>query len=142
MSDMDGGFKTFGEFARAVMAATPRVVPTPRAPDPSPDPLHDHVPRRVTLWDAVSGAVVTVDSTENLWWWTEGNGSCDCNREEFFPEVEVDDDLRYCSGCKRFLVVASDPVLDWVVGPNDKYPAQLQAQAEQMRQQMEAARGE
>ena len=100
--------------------------------DEPPDLVHAPIPRRVTLWDAISGATVTVDSTENLWWWTEGNGSCDCNRADFFPDVEVLDDTGYCVGCKRFLVVSAAPPLDWVVDANDGYPAELQQRAREM----------
>jgi hypothetical protein len=96
-----------------------------------PDPVHAHIRRRVTLWDAVTGAVVTVESTENLWWWTEGSGSCDCNRSDFFPEVEEPDDTGHCIGCKRFLVVKADPPLDWVVDANDGYPDELRQAAQQ-----------
>ncbi len=57
--------------------------------------------------------------------WTEGNWSCDCNRDAAFPwgrgegddpnpdpEVVPDDErgCGVCPGCKRYLVVAIEPM--------------------------------
>lgn len=57
-------------------------------------------------------------SDESVYWWTEGNGSCDCNRATHFdgadeemdaamrkehPELEEWQDL--CYGCKRFIAI-------------------------------------
>lgn len=45
-----------------------------------------------------------------VYWWTEGNGSCDCNRELFFCNAEgedVDDDHPCTDG--RFKIKAVDP---------------------------------
>lgn len=39
------------------------------------------------------------------WFWTEGNGCCDCNREICFG---VDNDDNNCEGSHRYLVIDSD----------------------------------
>ena len=54
----------------------------------------------------------------DVYWWTEGNGSCDCNRARLFDgaDEEMDAAMRakhpelephqsYCYGCQRFIAV-------------------------------------
>lgn len=45
-------------------------------------------------------------SDMSVFWWTEGNGACDCNRARAFPGVT---DLTwregYCYGTKRFVAI-------------------------------------
>jgi hypothetical protein len=53
------------------------------------------------------------------WWWCEGNGCCDCNRELLFGRETV---KGVCLGTKRYLIVAVDPGVRAARGgpPTDK----------------------
>lgn len=83
----------------------------------------DHQPCRVVLLDTQTGE--RRDGPEfrfNLWWWAEGNGSCDCNRMSSFDR---DDDSGYCVGAHRYLIVGCDVPgvsLAWL---NSSYPPDL-----------------
>jgi len=78
---------------------------------------------RPTFYDLVTGKTAKdEDQTElSVYWWTEGNGSCDCNRMRFFPEVaeemekqqrekhpELHEGAGICFGCKRFIAIDID----------------------------------
>jgi hypothetical protein len=39
-------------------------------------------------------------------WWSEGNGACDCNRGDFFERAGGNDDSDESCGDSRYLVVA------------------------------------
>jgi hypothetical protein len=46
----------------------------------------------------------------SVYWWTEGNGSCDCNRvyafgKKLVDEIEDTNEPNTCFGCKRFLCI-------------------------------------
>lgn len=56
---------------------------------------------RVTFIDRETGAMATSTEPMSEFWWTEGNGSCDCNRAYVFG---VEDDVMKCQS-KRFLAV-------------------------------------
>lgn len=67
------------------------------------DDLHD-APIAVTLWDSVTGE--TLENAGGSWyWWTEGNGSCDCNRGILFDHRYAGDGMPCVS--KRYYVVAT-----------------------------------
>lgn len=62
----------------------------PRPPDPDDAPIGDHR-IRVHLLDTETGERIANEQvsycgSRNLtrWWWTEGNGGCDCNRAREF----------------------------------------------------------
>lgn len=79
------------------------------ADDDDPDDAFD-VPVRVTIRDTVTG-----DEREGMkgmctWWWAEGNGSCDCNRELAFKPIEKLEGGT-CAGYLRYRIVAVDPLL-------------------------------
>lgn len=44
-----------------------------------------------TIKDIVTGNTAKLRFSASLFWWAEGNGSCDCNRDEFPPDDDVDD---------------------------------------------------
>ena len=73
-----------------------------------------------TFEDLVTGKI-TVGSPDkwegDVFWWTDGNGSCDCNRAMVCgKEDEMDAEMRrqypdlkewqgFCYGCKRFVAI-------------------------------------
>ena len=86
------------------------------------DPRHD--PITVTLLDTQTGERADADHG-SLWYWTEGNGSCDCNRELVFGHGDVGSST--CLGGRRYLVVDAtnapwDEPLHWY---NREYPRKL-----------------
>ena len=67
---------------------------------------------RPTFKDLKTGATAgeRPDSPEaSVYWWLEGNGSCDCNRVYMFPGLEEELEELHgentCYGCKRLIVV-------------------------------------
>lgn len=67
----------------------------------------------VTVLDTVTGESRTLPFTFDPFWWTEGNGSCDCNRRlMFFPEHEPAREEGYCLGCERYRIVGVAPMPD------------------------------
>jgi hypothetical protein len=88
---------------------------------PAFDARHD-TPLTVTVLDTVTGERRTKQTKNGTWFWTEGDGSCDCNRHgDFFPEndrfngADPCDFLApgepYCPGCVRYRIVAVEPML-------------------------------
>lgn len=62
----------------------------------------------VTLRDTVTGATATHHHPASLYWWAEGNGSCDCNRSRpFLSEDEWD--AKECNPGLRYVVVDFTP---------------------------------
>jgi hypothetical protein len=149
----DHGFRSPGEWLRAVMvveaggAADPRLrgpIPPlgfrPPADDevatPADPPEPERPPRDVTVLDVVIGKTRTVrDERFDPFQWAENNYSCDCNRGDHFhyPDgEEPESSERYCDGHHRYVVVAIDP---WPAGSytldeyNDGYPEAAQEAA-------------
>lgn len=67
-----------------------------------------------TFRDLVSGKTAKAQHAASLFWWSEGNGGCDCNRESAFPfdeGHEGDDEndgsggARFCVGSQRYVVI-------------------------------------
>lgn len=44
------------------------------------------------------------ESGRSVYWWTAGNGSCDCNRMTCFGHGD-DSTAGLCAGCERYLVI-------------------------------------
>ena len=77
----------------------------------------------------------------DIWYWTEGGGSCDCNRSiKFSDEVDdemdremrgrfpdLEDDQTCCYGANRFLIVKVDPMPESyeLLDFNRSYPEEL-----------------
>ncbi len=76
---------------------------------------------KVTVLDTQTGKIME-DDTHAEWYWTFGNGSCDCNRRMLFGEDLPD--CGVCIGAKRYLVVEVDG-LDPGVDFNRDYPSEL-----------------
>lgn len=70
-----------------------------------------------TLFDLRTGKTAKGDD-RSVYWWTEGNGSCDCNRAEAFEGVAEEmwkqqhtdkpglkEWQSLCYGCKRFIAI-------------------------------------
>lgn len=93
-----------------------------------------------TLLDTKTGKVVALQYVDNhefsVFWWSQGNGSCDCNRSSRFGQ-EVVDELNAefgeesCFGSNRFVAIdangdleglTKDEVLDKL---NCDYPESL-----------------
>lgn len=84
-----------------------------------------HDPIRVTLLDTVTMQRVVRDDWTH-WWWSEGNGSCDCNRSIAFDVEDPNEDengCSFCMGCKRFLIVETST--NDIAEFNHGYPASL-----------------
>ena len=96
----------------------------------------------VTILDTVTDQKAESYQTRfkdcDAWWWTEGNGGCDCNRAMMFPD-EIDDAMdaqmrkenpgledhqSYCYGEKRFIVISVEPMPEGytLLDFNDGYP--------------------
>ena len=80
----------------------------------------------VTILDTETGETVCSGDTHfanrNYYYWAEGNGSCDCNRELVFPDGRETPAGR-CLGEKRYLIIkASAGNLDYL---NQSYPQGL-----------------
>jgi hypothetical protein len=63
---------------------------------------HDHlVP---TLRDLETGETAKAEHDASLYWWSEGNGGCDCNRSGAFGGDDNDDEA-VCCGSHRYIVI-------------------------------------
>ena len=60
---------------------------------------------KVTVLDTVTGKTKVV-SGYGSFQWAENNLSCDCNRNEWDVDIELNDD--YCHGSHRFIVVDAE----------------------------------
>lgn len=58
----------------------------------------------VTVLDTQTGETA-VSADWSYFWWEEGNGSCDCNREILFDRPFDGD--QNCLGCTRYLIIAT-----------------------------------
>ncbi len=78
------------------------------------------LPISVDILDTETGEKVTKEG-HSTYFWTEGNGFCDCNRTDRY------DESRYCLGCRRFLVVGVNPLLSGYTLDdfNRGYPTEL-----------------
>lgn len=91
-----------------------------------------------TFLDLVTGRTVTADehmSGFTLYWWADGNGSCDCNRAILFDDEGSDG---VCCGSKRYVAVDVDiddadekaDALDWM---NSSYADEAQKAAREWK---------
>lgn len=60
------------------------------------------------LLDVMSGKVVAAPESYHEFWWTEGDGSCDCNRAAMFGHDNYTEG--FCDNCARYVVVDVDRV--------------------------------
>jgi hypothetical protein len=98
---------------------------------------------KITFKDLTTGEITKDPLFEgNVFWWTEGNGACDCNRaiacdkndemdaamREAHPGIR--DWQSYCYGCKRFIAVDVEgdfegmSKTELLAALNREYPAQ------------------
>ena len=105
---------------------------------------------KVTVLDIVTGEKENSEGTQfedcDVYWWTEGNGACDCNRAKLFSEKidnEMDGQMRLehpelkewqsinintvCYGEKRFLIIEVEPMPEGYTLEdfNDGYPNEM-----------------
>lgn len=61
----------------------------------------------VTFKDTKTGAVAKSDYPFGIWWWAEGNGSCNCNRQSLFgiEGLDCDDDKDWDNDLQRFQAI-------------------------------------
>lgn len=59
---------------------------------------------RVTILDVITNETKDLEQDWPVWWWEDGNGSCDCNRAIFFGHSEPGTH-RYCAGAERYVIV-------------------------------------
>jgi hypothetical protein len=78
---------------------------------------------RVTILDTQTGEKKTTDETFDFdaYWWAEGNGSCDCNREIPFVGLEMSNPCR----TERYLIVEAESDEYSLEEYNSDYPAGL-----------------
>lgn len=88
-------------------------------------------PMKVTILDTESGIRTALDDYATAYWWSEGNGSCDCNRSSYvgvdlgFNRIG-DSNLGVCAGHKRFLIVDHDERAEYSLRDmNHRYPVEL-----------------
>jgi hypothetical protein len=91
----------------------------------------------VTLLDTKTGeradAFEYFEHEFDLYWWSGGNGSCDCNRMEVFGHGDPEETGGYCHGCERYLVVDASGDLEGysreecIRMANEDYPPELVA---------------
>ena len=86
-----------------------------------------HQPCRVKILDTENGDT-TESSDRSPYYWHEGNGSCDCNRELAFDDAEMDDSCS-CLGRHRYLIVERDYAGVTLRELNEGYPEALLAKA-------------
>jgi len=58
----------------------------------------------VTILDTLTGKTAT-DFGNYGFYWSEGNGSCDCNRETLF---DIETEGSNCINCERYLIIKHD----------------------------------
>ncbi len=65
----------------------------------------------VTLLDRETQQTAQTELDISVFYWVDGNGSCDCNRILAFPDVDEEAyhkslgvDINHCLGTKRFVV--------------------------------------
>ncbi|KWN04823.1 hypothetical protein WT83_30475 [Burkholderia territorii] len=91
---------------------------------------------RTTILDTVTGECkhVAAEWDGDVFWWTEGNGSCDCNRAIAMGHEDVTNavgDQEVCLGHARFLVIdvcgdlEGHDKADVITQANAGYPADM-----------------
>lgn len=78
---------------------------------------------KVTIRDRQTGTVAPGMDGFNAYWWSEGNGSCDCNRGDLFPDDLPEGEGEYsldwmddepfgpiCRGRVRFEIITVEPM--------------------------------
>lgn len=81
-------------------------------------------PIRVTVLDTQTGRRVD-DRRFSAWWWAEGNGSCDCNRE-LIVQMKVPEGPGVCLGCQRYLIISAPADCGYSLRElNEGYPEDL-----------------
>ncbi len=67
---------------------------------------------QVTILDLETGEIGTSPPEWDIYdefWWSEGNGSCDCNREKVFDRETNQGE---CLGCHRYIIIENSEGLD------------------------------
>lgn len=91
-----------------------------------PDDIPDRIRVDVTILDTETGETIHSGDTRfadtTYWFWSDGNGSCDCNRELAFKDGR-ESEPGVCLGANRYLIIEIDMGdLDYL---NQYYPQEL-----------------
>lgn len=90
---------------------------------------------RITLMDINTGKIVTFESTESVYQWTEGNCNCDCNRSMFFedhdPDYADDPENILCESKRSYVTDVSGDIDgmskdDFLFECNQDYPQRIE----------------
>jgi len=85
----------------------------------------------VTILDTQTGKRVTTSALLGWadcdeYYWANGNGSCDCNREIIVKGIDNSSDSSACLGCHRYLIVAVEGDHTLTLRElNEDYPEEL-----------------
>lgn len=101
--------------------------PPESAATDEPDPRH-YRDIRVTVLDTETGE--SRDSVNrSTWYWTEGDGGCDCNRDLLFNPL-LHDGPGLCLGQKRYVITAAELLPGYTLDDfNEGYPLELLVKA-------------
>lgn len=74
----------------------------------------DYVPIKVWIQDTQTGKIALhPDECFCAHWWHSGNGGCDCNRRNAFPDDDGEDIDHPCRA-ERYHIVNVEPWADWL----------------------------
>jgi hypothetical protein len=65
-----------------------------------------------TFLDLRTGKTAKSDDM-SVFWWTEGNGACDCKRAIAFGLRHLDGEVGFCLGYKRFIAIDVEGDLEY-----------------------------
>ena len=80
-----------------------------------------------TFLDLRTGKTAKGDD-QSVFWWTEGNGACDCNRILAFGIKHSDvGEVGCCLGCKRFVAIDVEGDLGAITVTKEQVLAEMNA---------------
>lgn len=79
----------------------------------------------VTILDTVTGKQLVHETDYSLFYWTQGNGSCDCNRGMLVLGGDAWPRSDHCMGHSRFLITKHDYDYETPKDMNENYSEEL-----------------
>lgn len=80
---------------------------------------------KVNILDTQTGITHETGDDYDGYWWSQGNGSCDCNRRIMMGVPQVTGAGMKCEGHERFLIVMASDSQFSMAELNDGYPKEL-----------------